>query len=68
MIPQFNEREFLVDESGKKLGVVINISDYQKILEQLEELESIQAYDAAIASNDTKISFSDAVSEIENSR
>ena len=40
----------------------------QKVLEELEELESIRAYDRAKASGDEAIPFDQAIAEIERSR
>ncbi|MFB2835827.1 GUN4 domain-containing protein [Floridanema evergladense] len=61
---RYKER-YLVDESGKRIGVFLDIADYQKILEELEELESIRAFDKAKAADDEVISFEDAIVEIE---
>jgi len=41
------KERYVVDEKGKRTGVLLDIDEYQKILEQLEELESIRAYDTA---------------------
>ncbi len=60
--------KFLVDEKGKKVGVVLSFSEYQKLLKELEELESLYAYDKAKASKDEAISFEQAVEEIEKKR
>jgi len=59
---------FLVDEEGHRLGVVLDIAEYQEILEDLEELASIRAYDAAKASDDEAIPFVQALREIQRSR
>ncbi len=59
---------FLVDEEGHRVGVLLDIGEYQRILEDLEELESIRAYDAAKASGDEAISFEQALQEIKKSR
>jgi hypothetical protein len=48
--------------------VLLDISDYHKLLEELEELEAIRAYDAAKASGDEVIPFGQAVAEIERKR
>jgi hypothetical protein len=37
--------------------VLLSIEDYKKILADIEELESIRAYDAAKASSDEAIPF-----------
>jgi PHD/YefM family antitoxin component YafN of YafNO toxin-antitoxin module len=59
---------YVVDEKGKKTGVILDIKDYQRILDELEELESIRAYDSAKASGDEIVSFDEAVKEIEHRR
>jgi hypothetical protein len=59
---------FLVDEEGRRLSVVLDIAEYQAILEDLEELDSIRAYDAAKASGDEAVPFEQALQEIQRSR
>jgi len=59
---------FLVDEEGHRLGVVLDIAEYQEILEELEELASIRAYDSAKASGDEVVTFEQALREIQRSR
>lgn len=62
------KEQYIIDESGNRVSVVLDISDYRKLLEELEELESIRAYDAAKASGDEIIPFKQAVAEIERDR
>jgi PHD/YefM family antitoxin component YafN of YafNO toxin-antitoxin module len=62
------KERYVVDETGNRVAVLIDIEEYQKILEALEELESINAYDEAKASNDELISFGQAIKEIESQR
>jgi PHD/YefM family antitoxin component YafN of YafNO toxin-antitoxin module len=45
-IREIKER-YVVDEKGKRVGVLIDPKAYERILAALEELESIRAYDAA---------------------
>jgi len=59
------KERFVVDEHGERLAVLLDIRDYEKLLEELEELESIRAYDTAKGSGDEVIQFGDAVDEIE---
>ena len=59
------KEQFVVDEKGKRTGVILDIKDYLKLLEALEELDSIRAYDAAKGSSDEVIPFDQAVMEIE---
>lgn len=63
----FNER-YVVDGKGERVGVLLDMSEYQGILEELEELESIRAYDAAKTSKEEAIPFAQAVNEIEQQR
>ena len=60
------KERYVIDETGNRVAVLIDIEEYQRILEALEELESINAYDDAKASNDAVISFDDAINEIES--
>jgi PHD/YefM family antitoxin component YafN of YafNO toxin-antitoxin module len=43
------KENFVIDEKGKPIGVILDIAQYRKLLEEIEELESIRAYDAAKA-------------------
>jgi len=52
------KERYVVDEKGNRVGVLLDLEDYQKLL---EELESIRAYDAAKASGDEAIPFEQAV-------
>lgn len=58
------KERFVTDEEGHRVGVLLDLEDYRKLLEELEELESIRAYDAAKASGDEAIPFEQAISEI----
>ena len=62
------KERFVVDEHGNQVGVLLEIAEYHRLLEELEELASIKAYDKAKASKDEVISFEQAISEIEQSR
>lgn len=37
--------QFVTDDHGKKLAVILPIKDYEKILEDLEDLEDVRLYD-----------------------
>ena len=56
---------FLVDEAGKRVAVVLDVDDYEDLLAQAEELESIRTYDAAKAAEDVAVPLDDALREIE---
>ena len=37
------KERYIVDEAGKRTGVVLDIAEYRKLLEELEELETLRA-------------------------
>ena len=59
---------FVIDEDGKRTAILLDIEEYNKLLEELEELESIRAFDAAKSSGEETIPFDQAVAEIEKQR
>jgi hypothetical protein len=60
-----NRDQFVIDESGNKTGVLVDIERYPELLEAQEELESIRAFDEAKASRDEAIPLTQAIKEIE---
>ena len=56
--------EFLTDESGNKKAVVVPISEWQQIKEDLEELDDIRAYDKAKSKPSKPVPFDKAIKEI----
>ena len=44
--------KFIKNKKGQKVSVVLDIKEYQKLMEDLEELDAIRAYDAAKASGE----------------
>ena len=48
--------------------MVLPLAEYEKLLADLEKLDSIRAYDEALASGDEVIPFQQAIKEIEFSR
>ena len=62
------QEQYLTDREGKRVGVVLELEQFQRIIEELEELEDIRAYDAALASGDDIIPFAQAIAEIEQTR
>ncbi len=59
---------FVVDAKGKKVSVLLPIKDYQKLLDELEELEDIKAYDNATKHKQEFIPLDKALKEIEATR
>ncbi len=56
--------QYITDEKGIKKAIVISVSEWQEIIDELEELEDIRAYDEAKAKPSDPIPFKDAVNEI----
>ncbi|RME68589.1 MAG: hypothetical protein D6778_01720 [Nitrospirae bacterium] len=60
--------QYILDSNGKRIAVILQIEEYNHILEKLEELEALKAYDEAKSSKEEAIPFEQAVEEIERSR
>jgi PHD/YefM family antitoxin component YafN of YafNO toxin-antitoxin module len=63
-----NTRQFVVNDRGEKVAVMISVEEYEKILEQLEDLEDIRAYDEAKAAGDAAIPLEQALAENRRNR
>jgi PHD/YefM family antitoxin component YafN of YafNO toxin-antitoxin module len=59
---------YVVDEHGKRVSVLLDIAEYRRLLEELEELEAIRAFDRAEASGEKPVPFGQVVKEIEAKR
>ena len=62
------ERQFVVNERGERIAVVISIEEYEKLLEELEDREAIREYQEAKAAGEKPVPFDEAVARIERSR
>ena len=56
--------QYIVDDTQTQQAVIINIKEWENIMEKLEMLDDIEAYDKAKQQEDTIISFEQAVKEI----
>jgi hypothetical protein len=52
---------FITDEKGKKISAILPIKLYQRLLEELEELKDIRAYDKAKDKKETPTPLRDAI-------
>jgi PHD/YefM family antitoxin component YafN of YafNO toxin-antitoxin module len=43
------EARYIVDENGKRVSIILPIEEYERLMEELEELEDIRLYDEAKA-------------------
>ena len=56
--------EYIVDEQQNTKAVVLPFKEWQQVLEALEELDDIKAYDEAKSQPSELISFEQAIDEI----
>ena len=56
--------QYVDDESHGIKSVLLPLDEWERVLEELEELDDIRAYDAAVREPDEAIPFTQAVQEI----
>lgn len=47
--------QYITDENGKKVSVIIPIAEYERLRERLEERHDIRQYDRVKAANEPRI-------------
>jgi hypothetical protein len=57
--------EYVVDEHNQKKSVVLPLAEWNEIVDKLEELDDIRAFDEAKSRPSDPIPFDEAVREIE---
>lgn len=62
------EKNYIIDNKGKKIAVQIPIETYQKLVEDSEELEDIKTYRKAKLQKSDPVPFDVAFNEIEKSK
>lgn len=62
------QERYVTDHEGNRIGVFLGMEEYQHLLDRLEEMEDIQAYDEAKAAGGEVIPFEQAIREIEQGR
>ena len=60
------KNQYITNEDGKKVAVILSIEDYNKMLEDLEMLEDIKLYDLSKKSKQVFVEADKAFEEIEN--
>jgi PHD/YefM family antitoxin component YafN of YafNO toxin-antitoxin module len=62
------EARYIVDENGRRVSVILPVEDYERMIEELEELENVRAFDEAVAArergDDEVITLEQAMKEI----
>jgi hypothetical protein len=62
------KEKFVTDSQGNRIAVLVEVEEYRRLLDALEELESIRAYDSAVAVREEAIPFDQAVEELKRDR
>lgn len=56
---------FVKNPKGKNIGVFIPLSDYQKVLNLMDDYQDVVAFDKAIKHKNDVIPFRDAIKQLE---
>ena len=60
--------QYVTDDHGKKVAVIVPVKEYEKLMEELDELECVKAYDRAKARKQEFIPAADVFKAIEQKR
>ena len=55
---------FVVDQKDQKKAVIVSFAEWRRLMEAVEELEDIRAYDKAMALPEEVVPFEEAVHQI----
>jgi len=58
--------QYVYDEHGKKISVILPVKEYEQILDKLEELEDVRDYDAAQLKNEKGITLDEYITRRKN--
>ena len=59
------QKQFIKDDDGNQVGIILSIAEYQALIDQLEELEDIIAFDKAKTEPSDPMPFKDFLAELE---
>jgi PHD/YefM family antitoxin component YafN of YafNO toxin-antitoxin module len=60
--------EYVVDKKARKKAVLVSFNEWQRLMEAIEELDDIRAYDRAKQESDDLVPFEEAVRQIKAKR
>ena len=60
--------QFITDNAGNKISVVLPLKEFKAIMEELEDIEDVKLYDEAKKSNEPSIPIDEAFKMIEAKR
>ncbi len=58
--------QYVINGEGKRVGVLLDISEFERLLEELENEQDVQAVRRAIASGEQGAPLEQAIAEIES--
>jgi len=58
--------EYLVDDQNQKKAVLLPFSEWEQLMDELDELDDIRAYDKAKKNPSEVIAFEDCVRELQS--
>ena len=61
-------KQFVTDEKGVRVAVMLDIKDYEELLDDLEDLQAVREYEEAKASGEVPIPLEQALDEIRRNR
>ncbi len=62
------KESFVTDQNGTKIAVLLPIKDYNKMLQDLEDIDDIRAYDKIMSRKKEFMPLDAAIKEIETAR
>ncbi|MEY2829097.1 MAG: hypothetical protein RIQ33_955 [Bacteroidota bacterium] len=60
--------QFITNDAGKKVAAILSMSDYEKYLDDLDEIKAIKAFDKATSKKMELVSFEQAIKDLKNIR
>ncbi len=60
--------QFITDDAGRRTGVILSIAEFNQLIDELDETNTVQLYDQAKAENLTFRPLADALKDIRDKR
>ena len=61
-------KQFVTDENGVRVAVMLDIKEYEELLEDLKDLQAVREYEEEKASGEKPIPLAQALDEIRRNR
>lgn len=60
--------QFITDDTGKKISVIIPVKEFKTLMEVLEDIEDVRLFDEAMSVNEPSVPLDEAFKMIEENR